>query len=386
MRARASTSRAFRCIRTSLRARARRLLHRRVRPQLGGLRQRRRSRVRRLGDVGARAAHRSADVGRPARRLRADAVDDVLAIFRREGFERRGGDRRDRRGRRRASALPEGPEIRRSADAIAQALVGQTDHAHRVPRSAPRTQGSRVERRARRARLQSRQGAADRVRQRHHALQPQPALRRVGSHAKGRPTRTTGRTVRVVIGTRDAHGDPVQRHRRSTSFRRATSSAIRTSRRSDPTCSTRPRRLPSCAGSSTTARFRGRSLASLLLDQRFAAGPRQLPAQRHPVRRGPSRRRASAGSRRRRAQAARARDSRRFAAQLSNAGHHQRSRACAQGAARGRCVRGLPLPRLRPRRRAVLGLRHVDRATRRRRSRRLPLRTLPAGAAKGPGR
>ena len=126
-------------------------------------------------------------------------------------------------------------------------------------------------------------------------------------------------------------------------------------------------------------RFRGRSLASLLLDQRFVAGSRQLPAQRHPVRRGTARERAAAdldddarrGSRARSSTSSRAKLSHATASPTTRTARARRSAtACAfedyRFLAYGR--EGAP----------CWVVRHAHRAPRRGRPRPLPLRALPA--------
>ena len=82
-----------------------------------------------------------------------DAVGAVLDIFRREGFAEAARDRRDR-GRataRRRGLMPEGPEIRRAADALGRVLTDRplTRIEYRVPRLAQRARtlhGARVTR------------------------------------------------------------------------------------------------------------------------------------------------------------------------------------------------------------------------------------------------
>ena len=73
--------------------------------------------------------------------------------------------------------MPEGPEIRREADAIDAALAGRRADPCRIPRAGPRGTRPRVAWRNRRPSLRTGQGDADRVQQRIHALQPQSALR-----------------------------------------------------------------------------------------------------------------------------------------------------------------------------------------------------------------
>ena len=166
--------------------------------------------------------------------------------------------------------MPEGPEIRRSADAIAQALVGQTVTRieYRVPRLARKARalkGACVVRAYSRGKALLIEFDNGITHYSHNQLYGEWEVR------EGPPDPDDRRTVRVVIGT-------------------ATHTAILYSATQIDLLPTRDvERHPYIAAlgpdvldMSTTPsvirkqledrRFRGRSLASLLLDQRFAAG------------------------------------------------------------------------------------------------------------------
>ena len=166
--------------------------------------------------------------------------------------------------------MPEGPEIRRSADAIAQALVGQpiTRIEYRVPRLARKARalkGARVTRVYSRAKALLIEFDNGLTHYSHNQLYGEWEIH------EGPPGQDDRRTVRVVIAT-------------------PTHTAILYSATQVDLLPTRDvERHPYIAAlgpdvldATTTpavvrrqledARFRGRSLASLLLDQRFIGG------------------------------------------------------------------------------------------------------------------
>jgi len=170
----------------------------------------------------------------------------------------------------RASALPEGPEIRRSADAIAQALVGRpiTRIEYRVPRLARKARalkGARVVRVYSRGKALLIEFDNGITHYSHNQLYGEWEVH------DGPPDPDSRRTVRVIIGT------PAQ-------------TAILYSATQIDLVPTSEVELhpyiaalgPDVLDASTTPavvrrqladrRFRGRSLGSLFLDQRFAAG------------------------------------------------------------------------------------------------------------------
>ena len=170
----------------------------------------------------------------------------------------------------RASALPEGPEIRRSADELAQALVGQpiTRIEYRDPRLARK---ARALKRARVRRVYSRAKALliefdnGITHYSHNQLYGEWEVRETPPDPDDR------RSVRVVIET--------------PSHTAVLYSATQIELLPTPDVERHPYIAalgPDVLDAATTpavmrrqledARFRGRSLASLLLDQRFAAG------------------------------------------------------------------------------------------------------------------
>jgi len=170
----------------------------------------------------------------------------------------------------RASALPEGPEIRRSADALAQALVGQpiTRIEYRVPRlerKARTLKGARVTRVYSRAKALLIEFDNGLTHYSHNQLYGEWEIHEGPPHPDDR------RTVRVIIATpthsavlysatqidllptRDVERHPYIAALGPDVLDATTTPAVVRRQLEDP-------------------RFRGRSLSSLLLDQRFVGG------------------------------------------------------------------------------------------------------------------
>jgi endonuclease-8 len=171
---------------------------------------------------------------------------------------------------RRASALPEGPEIRRSADALASALAGKpiTRIEYRVPRLARKARalkGTYVERVESRGKALLIEFANGVTHYSHNQLYGEWDVR------QGPPDPDDRRSLRVIIATPTHTAilysatqidllptSEVGRHPYIAALGPDVLDA-------STTLSVMQRQL-------TDRRFRGRSLASLLLDQRFAAG------------------------------------------------------------------------------------------------------------------
>ena len=132
--ARPSTSIASRCIPACSSSRARGTVHRRVGAQLGGLRQRRAA-ARGLRRREARAADRSADLGRAARRLRAGRGRRRARVVPRRRLRPR---RRHRRGHRRTAARRRALTRRRSAAGRRRSRRAAIVRRPPLPRGRPR--------------------------------------------------------------------------------------------------------------------------------------------------------------------------------------------------------------------------------------------------------
>ena len=221
--------------------------------------------------------------------------------------------------------MPEGPEIRRAADALGRVLTRRAliHVEYRIPRLARKARALRGAKVKRVYTL--RQGTPDRVRSRPHALQPQPALRGVGSQ---RRRAHAGRAAYRARRARDleAHGHALQRNRHR---------PPRHAQGGPPPLpgQARPRRARSATTVATMrSAARGPSLRRALAREpaprpALRRRSRQLPAQRHPVHRGPCARCSAARSHRLAASAIGERNAAPFATKLSHGRRDQRSGA-----------------------------------------------------------
>ena len=320
----------------------------------------------------ARAAHRSADVRRPARRVRAASAGRGARDLPPRGLRRCRRHRRDRRrtAEARRSRLSSSPRAQAPPPPHAR---GSGDPARGPPlaRALVEAPIERIEYRwpALQAPARSLQGASVRsVTSRGKAMlidwsvglthfshnQLYGEWRVVRRTALPRLEDERAGSIRVLIATPAHAAVLLVRHADRPARRPRTGARTPTLRGSVPTCSTRSTTVAMVRARLRSPAFARRSLAVAAPRPGLPRRARQLPAQRHPARRRRAAHAAARGPRRRRAWPPRPRDARPAPPKPRHRRHHQRPRAGARACGAGRGLRGAALSRLRPRRPALL--------------------------------
>ena len=171
--------------------------------------------------------------------------------------------------------MPEGPEIRREAARPRARPRRPAADPHRVSRSAPRAPRPHVAWRPRHQRHVAWQGAADRLLERAHALQPQPAVRRMARRRRRAASNALldkrASSVRVLLQT-STHAAVLLSATQIELLNAAELTKQPYLSRLGPDVLDRSTTVATVARRLRHPSFARRSLAALLLDQGFLAG------------------------------------------------------------------------------------------------------------------